>query len=153
MSRLNIHYSALTGRIIAWDSAHRPDNETRSHLDGLCIVKVDGYPTIDFARHKIDLKTLKLIEMSDAEKANARLPSDIEVRCAIEAELSRTDSFAVPDRPLTDNERGAWKVYRQVLRELSQMAPPAQMVKAWPIRPDGADAISDLRARVPKESK
>ena len=85
-----------------------------------------------------------LTERTDEEKKVALIPTPFEVKAAIYSELCSTDEMIVSDRPsLVD-----WKPYRQTLRDLSKLAGPVEMVTAWPVRPDGVDAISELRKRI-----
>jgi hypothetical protein len=45
-------------------------------------------------------------------------------------------------------ERSCREDQRQALRDISKAGGAVAMVKAWPLRPDGTDAISHLRARI-----
>lgn len=57
-------------------------------------------------------------------------------------ELAATDHWAMPDR--TGNAE--WLAYRQALRDITENGRTVKaMVKAFPIRPDGTDAISEYR--------
>jgi hypothetical protein len=73
------------------------------------------------------------------------------VESAIRGELTASDKTQIPDYPISDADRAAWKVYRHALRRLSDLKDPMKMIRAWPDRPDGADPIAHLRARIPGE--
>ena len=63
---------------------------------------------------------------------------ELKLRGAIATELQATDQFTVPDRPISDEVREAWFVYRQALRDLSKLAGTTDdKWAAWPERPDG----------------
>lgn len=63
---------------------------------------------------------------------------ELKLRGAIATELQATDQFTVPDRPISDEVREAWFVYRQALRDLSKLAGTTNdKWAAWPERPDG----------------
>jgi hypothetical protein len=70
-----------------------------------------------------------------------------EVKAARDAELRATDEYIVWDRPMASELRDAWRAYRQALRDLGAAATAAEMLKAWPIRPDGRDTAAMLRRR------
>jgi hypothetical protein len=69
------------------------------------------------------------------------------VRQYRDAELMLTDSFVTQpdDRPGASATRDLWLPYRQALRDLGAHSNTADMLAAWPIRPDGIDPISHLR--------
>jgi YHS domain-containing protein len=75
-------------------------------------------------------------------------PVIVEVKVARNNELAATDVYMVPDRPMSDEVRAAWRTYRQRLRDLGAITTAAEMIAAWPPRPDGRDAIMILRSRV-----
>jgi hypothetical protein len=148
---MNIHYRTDTGKIVSWDTASSASNhDNASHLPGCKIVGLDDYVPIDPKAQKIDVTTRRLVELTAEEKALAAMPTAFDVKAAILTELTATDSFAnVPsDRPRVGALALDWLPYRQTLRDLSKLPTPVAMVKAWPVRPDGADAIAELRARL-----
>ena len=62
-----------------------------------------------------------------------------------EKEFTATEGWGSADRPLTD-EVIEWRAYRQALRDITENGRTVKaMVKAFPIRPDGTDAISEYR--------
>lgn len=64
--------------------------------------------------------------------------AEFRLRGAIAAELLATDQFVMPDRPMSEEVRDAWQVYRQQLRDLSKLpGTSADKWAAWPSRPDG----------------
>jgi hypothetical protein len=148
---MNIHYRTDTGKIVSWDTASSADNHGKtSHLAGCKIAGFKEYFPVDPKAQKIDLVTFRVVDLSAEEKALASLPSTFDVKAAILKELESTDSFAnVPaDRPRSGPLALDWLPYRQMLRDLSKLATPVVMVKAWPVRPDGVDAVGDLRQRI-----
>lgn len=121
-------------------------------VQGCKTLEVDS-SSIDPSTMKVDLATLKVVNKTAAEIALAALPTLAEVQNAIVLHLHATDAFMMPDRPLSDQVRDAWKVYRQTLRDLSKGSPApsvADMIAAFPKRPDGLDTIGHLRARLLK---
>ena len=135
-----IHYHHQTGRISAWGTG---DSDV-SHFADHEIVRFDeDAMTIDPRRDKIDVASLAVVARTTDEMLDD-LRRDI--TAAIAAELDATDRYMVPDRPLTEQQREAWKAYRQALRELKGDA--AAMVAAWPFRPDGSDAAAGLELRL-----
>jgi hypothetical protein len=143
MAQWNIHFDG-NGEIKQIDNSPAP--EKIGVLDHISI-ESDTVPSIHSLTHKVVHGVL--IEKNDAEKAVALLPTPFEVKAAIYAELCATDAWAMPDRPMTDTTRSAWTTYRQTLRDLSKLASPTEMIVAWPVRPDGVDAVVGLRGRVP----
>ena len=92
----------------------------------------------DALLEKIDPQTKTIVRKSVAEVTAAKLPKDHEIASAIAAELSSTDQYMMPDRPITDAKRAVWATYRQALRDLSKLQDVAAMVAAFPAHPDGA---------------
>jgi Phage tail assembly chaperone protein len=136
-----IHFHKITGKISAWgtgesDSSHFQDHE---------IVRLD-VENVDPSRHMIVGGAL--VERSEEEIAESNRPSMQQVANAIAGELAASDSFMVPDRPLTNAVRASWVAYRQALRDLSKLPTPAAMILAWPPHPDGTDVASELRKRI-----
>lgn len=140
-----IHFHKVTGQISAWGTGDSDD----SHLTDHRIVRLD-VPHIDPRLHRINVETDQLSEISAGEIALADRPTVDEVQAAIVAQLQATDAFMMPDRPLSDPARAAWAVYRQALRDLSNRAAVtvADMLAAFPQRPDGADPVASLRLRL-----
>jgi hypothetical protein len=64
-----------------------------------------------------------------------------------DSELAGTDWYvSLPaDRPGAEDMRARWTPYRQALRDLGQFAIVNDMLAAWPLRPDGLDAVAHLR--------
>lgn len=158
MNHVRVHYSPTTGCILAWDNAPGGD----PLLGGMIVVfdVPEGHTlNIDPTSQRIDLTTLELEDLSADEIAVAKGPQVYEVKAIISAELNWTDSLlAVPDRYVANRE--AWSGYRQALRDASKPqipvpdAPrptPAQMLAAFPVRPDGVDAAALLRARTTQD--
>lgn len=57
-------------------------------------------------------------------------------------ELFATDQWALPDRP----DNADWLKYRQALRDLPEGGRDVKtLLRGFPTRPDGTDAIEDMR--------
>jgi hypothetical protein len=136
-----IHYHRVTGEIRNWGS----DDGATESFNGpdYAIAHFDAWQDVDPTRHKIDVVTQTLAEQSPAERDAHMVP---QVKAAIAGELAATDQFMMPDRPLSDNARAAWRAYRQALRDLDGTA--AHMLQTWPARPDGADPVAFLKSRL-----
>jgi hypothetical protein len=142
---LHIHYRASDGEIFGWENTDVPHEQIGLEIKSLDDIQVIPNRTL----HKIDPITLDLIDKTEEERAIALLPpavTEAEINTAIRTELSATDAFMMPDRPISDSVRLAWREYRQMLRDLSKLA-PASRVQAWSVRPDGRDAAANLRNR------
>jgi len=149
---MNIHYHKMTGEIILWDSSSRPAGSTESHFADHVVALIET-DSVDPKSQKI--ANGRLVEKTREETALAFLPNEHEVKHAIAYELHHTDGFVSPpsDRPLKGHLALDWKPYRQALRDLSKLKGQAEMVRAWPLRPDGTDAITPLRQRVPSKGR
>lgn len=137
---LFIHYRAEDGEIFGWETSSVPTE--RGDLE---IVSFPEGSHLEPKLQKIDTASLTLVDKTDAEKAAANAPTLRQLQEAVFKELCRTDSFVVPDRPMTDATRAAWSTHRQMLRDLSKLATPADMINAWPTPPDGVDPITNLK--------
>lgn len=92
-----------------------------------------------------------IVSKSEADRQIAMLPRlMIDVQTVIASELAASDRTQVGDFPIHSTEKVRWQEYRQALRDLSKKYPDDQiaMILAWPTRPDGADPIAALRARL-----
>lgn len=142
---LHIHYDPTDGKIVGWETG----TENALAMDGLRVLysQLDTPP--DPKKHKVDLATLNVVEMSAAEKAEASAPTDVELRQAVFRALQASDHMMLLDRDdIPQQKLASWKQYRKALRDLSKGSPApttAQMVAAWPADPDGNDAIAHLR--------
>lgn len=139
---MNIHARLSDGEIVGYGNAEV------APADGCAVFTFPTHCIPKPDLHKIDVEYGALIDKTPDEQALALLPSDSELRAAIYQELNHSDQFTVPDRPMPAEQRAAWPIYRQALRDLSKLPTSSAMVKAWPLRPDGADAIPHLRLRV-----
>jgi hypothetical protein len=142
----HIQYSADTGYIGVSDNGDFP-----VVIPGLLLISREMDAPPDHETDKVDLTTLEIVRKSPDEVRHARIPSDGEVQSVIGIELWNTDGIiSAGDRPPPKGTtREAWITYRQVLRDLSKQGlTPAEMVAAWPFRPNGADAIPHLRSRL-----
>jgi hypothetical protein len=139
---MHIHYSVATGNIVAWGDGEGCE----PYLPGHAVIHI-AKREIDPKRHKVDHASRRVI-LKTRDDAIASLR--VEVEQAIERELGFTDHFVDPpsDRPRKGAFAFDWKPYRQTLRDLSKLPGPADMVRAWPMRPNDVDAIPHLRARI-----
>jgi len=133
MMRLNVYFDPATGQIIGHDDCERPQSVPGEHVE----LWTERIP--DHAEDHIDLVTRTLRPKTANERYSAQLPRVSEVRSR------RTDELYA-----TDWRRGdpAWDDYRQRLRDVTKASDIAGMVESWPTRPDGSDAVPDLRTRV-----
>lgn len=139
---MHVHFCATTGNIIAWGDG----DGCAPYLPGHAVLHI-AKRDIDHKRHKVDPVTRRVVNKTQDDLVAAL---GVEVARAIEHELWFTDDFVDPpsDRPRKGAFAFDWKPYREALRRLSDLPTAAEMVKAWPLRPTGADAIAHLRARI-----
>ncbi|MBS7698780.1 MULTISPECIES: phage tail assembly chaperone [unclassified Chelatococcus] len=136
-----VHYDPTSLRIIqdnvGLDLVERP---------GLAIAELPGNTPLGITddTHRIDPETLTVLPRPGAFSWGQALTVEA-VRILRNGELIVTDAFMVPDRPISSELREAWATYRQALRDLPDAGDAAAMVAAWPIRPDGIDAVIHLR--------
>lgn len=146
-------YYIATGVIFGHETS--PSDDLPADWGGLT-VEIDGsVPTSK--THRVDPSGPTLIALTDVERAKADEPGDAEVRSFIRREIEASDEFILPDRPMMESRRTSWISYRQALRDLSKpheiedparRPTPAEMVMAWPVRPDGGDPVQHLRERI-----
>jgi len=136
-----LFFDPATGRINGYEHSNTPS--TREGQDYL-----DFEQPVEYRRftQKVDLATRTVVEMTPDEIYEAQLPKEYEVQAVIGIELSATLETMFPDYPASDEERAAWLDYRVALRNLK--GDPAEMISAWPERPDKQDSIAHLRTRV-----
>jgi hypothetical protein len=156
MSVVHIHWRESDGEIVIVETGTVPASRP-----GLVLTTVeagDGCHIIPSpVLHKMDRDTHELVDKTLEERVLASLPLPMEVHGAIYGELKATDGRAAADRPLADEVRASWTVYRQALRDLSkphdadlptQRPTVVEIIRAWPMRPDGTDPIPNIRERV-----
>ena len=107
----------------------------------------DGWHNIGSGTHKIDLASKTVVALTTAEMAARNAPTQFDVTALIANELAASDKTQMPDCPAAKS--AGWAAYRQALRDLSKIASPtaANMLAAWPKRPDGVNPVADLRVR------
>lgn len=137
-----IHYRPDSGEIFGWGHGFDP-----APVEGAAVALLDPFDP-DPLTQKYDVGAGRVVDKSDEEKRLSRWPTWREVQCAVFAELCRTDRFMLADQPIDDTEYQAWKGYRQMLRDLSKHADPADMIDAWELPPDAVDPIIALRERL-----
>lgn len=133
--KLNAHYNPSTGEVLQFDNCPVPPERG----DGSVVLTLDieeAFPGRYACANHFKVVDDKLVEVGPPPV------SEIEVACAIYAELCATDQYMVPDRPMSDDKRQAWRNYRQTLRDLSKL-PVDQRIIAWPQRPDGQGRACD----------
>jgi hypothetical protein len=132
MTVVRVYYTA-DGEIVGHDNS-----VTAHEMPGVnfaMVVVPDGqaiHPS--YKLHKI--VDGALVDKTHAERAAANAPTELEVRQARYFELKEFD---------WRESQPAWAAHRQALRDLTKAGDAAAMVKAWPLRPDGTDAIAHLR--------
>ena len=106
---------------------------------------VTGVPGVQTVPHRVLLDTVQMGEFGWDYAAVVETPPQAITREEIlslrNAELAATDSMMVPDRPLSEEQRQGWRVYRQALRDLGSIHEALDIIEAWPKRPDESDAI------------
>ena len=138
-----IHYRPDDGEILGWGTSADP-----VPIEGMAIAFVDPFDP-DPLTQKYDAEAGAIVDKNAEEIRRARLPTRRDVEVTIFAELRRTDEFMVADCPITDDEYQAWRAYRFALRGLTaKRADPADLINGWPVPPDGADPIGNLRERL-----
>jgi len=138
---MNIHWDPNTGEIHGWDNSHEP-----TIFPGLNLLVLDVKDPPDPKLVKI--ANGEFVPKSAEEIRVASLPHEAEVLHSIWNELSVTDQYMESDRNISNEKKAEWAQYRQALRDLSKLEGVEARIKAWPIRPDGKDAIPRLRERV-----
>jgi hypothetical protein len=137
------------GEIVGWQNVEPLPRDVPQGCNVSLVEVAEGRAfSPDPVLHRFDHLTGEIVDKSPVERAQSLLPKAFEVRVAISQEMAATDGFVAADRPLSQDLRAAWVIYRQALRDLSKLDGPVAMVKAWPERPSGPDPISSLRARI-----
>lgn len=88
-------------------------------------------------------------ELTPKQKRERFAPTIDEVKALISGCLAQSDRTQVPDFPISDDVRKAWRTWRQAIRDLSkQHAAAADMIRAFPADPNGVVHASHLAARL-----
>lgn len=150
---MNIHFHNRTGHIMSYDHGETPDlreSHFPDHRVTFMMPKEGHIITIDAKKQKIDVITEDLIDKEWDEQAHAHMPTMHEIKHCIALELLHTDSYEFPSRQRRMGEvlAKAWIDYREKLRDLPKMEIPQAMIEAWLKRPNGEDAIPQLREAV-----
>jgi hypothetical protein len=146
---LCIHYHPKTGQIIGWENTDTPYKQAGFEVVSISLSSDDGWEPPDPKRKRIDVVTKQVVDLTAAEITAAAAPTMLDLQGVIVNELSGSDAMLVPDRVVAN--RDDWIAYRQALRDLSKGDPrptPTQMLAGFPLRPDGSDAATRLRARL-----
>jgi hypothetical protein len=98
---------------------------SQPHTQMVVAGKVVDMPKRPSEHHRFDWSTK--VWALDAEKAWAA------VRATRDRRLAESDWTTLPDVPLTDAQRAAWRAYRQALRDVTQQTDPLNI--CWPDRP------------------
>jgi Phage tail assembly chaperone protein len=145
MTKFHLYYDPVSGEIAGFDNGsfavERPGLVT-------VIAELDSLP--DPRIEKVDVSTLFVIPKTEAEIREFDRPTKFDVDAAVYDALKKSDEFVLPDYPMTQQQRDAWVIYRQTLRDISKGDPrpnAAEMIAAWPLDPMGNDAIAQLRNR------
>jgi hypothetical protein len=145
---MHVHYRQVDGEIVGWETGTLDPTPIG---EGTAILYAQLERAPDPLAHKVDVATLEIVEKSAAEKSAAVAPTKRDLETAIFRTLQSTDHTMLPDRDdIAPQTLVAWKAYRKALRNLSKGNPaptPDAMVAAWPLDPNGNDAIAHLRNR------
>lgn len=88
-------------------------------------------------------------ELTPKQKRERFAPTMDDVRSVIAGCLAQSDRTQVPDFPISDAAREAWRAWRQALRDLSkQHSTAAAMIRAFPLDPNGDNHASNLAERL-----
>jgi hypothetical protein len=88
-------------------------------------------------------------ELTEKQKRQRFAPTIGEVKGIIAGCLAQSDRTQVPDFPISDEARQAWRVWRQELRDLSKRhETAAAMIRAFPADPNGENHVSHLLDRL-----
>lgn len=141
-----IHYDPRDGEIVGWQTG---GGEPVPISEDYRLLYAENLP--DPKRQKIDVATLVMVDKTADEIVAALAPTEHEIRSAVFRTLQATDFLMLPDQDyLTPQKLAAWIAYRKTLRDLSKHDPPltpAGVLKAWPLDPNGVDAVAHLRDR------
>jgi hypothetical protein len=140
-----LHYDPASGAIVGWETG----SSDPAGVNGSAVLALELERPPDPLLYRVDTESLAIVEMSAAEQAAASMPTTDEIKRAIFAALAASDHFMLPDRDdIAPQRLAAWIAYRKRLRNLRNLADAAAMINAWPIDPDGNDAIAHLRKRL-----
>lgn len=117
----------------------RLDPELRKVYEKL---RADGYETREILYRDADAETeTDAVETAgrlrgDDQARDARLQPELwrEVRAKRDQLLLESDKFMIPDFPIAEAEREAWRKYRAALRDITKKAKRPDRVR-WPVRP------------------
>lgn len=142
---VHVHYVTATGEIVGHENTVNPVG-----LAGCKILLVETSP--DHKTQKVDLLTLMVVDKTLDEQALANIPSVNDITFARWRDMAAFDWIDTAPH-LDAATRSKWQTYRQSLRDITKYGDAIAMVNAWPLRPDGTDAIAHLRTRIPIEGK
>lgn len=134
MNSTRVYYETATGRIIG----HDMNSSVASMIEGHDHLEIGNAPAPHYKRHVVDIETLTIRQLTPKEQLDLQRPTELEIRSARYHELKETD---------WRETRQDWAAYRQTLRDITKAGETGAMIAAWPLRPDGSDAISGLRFR------
>lgn len=150
-STINVYYRPADGEIHSWD------NGLPVEKPGLSVTRIllpDGHSfSPDVAVHRVDPETGDLVDKTPLEREIVARPTIDEIRAARLAALSVSDAMMLSDRDLSENAFAAWRDYRKALRDLTKDASgrartAMEMFDAFPVAPDGTDAVWLFRKRM-----
>ncbi len=88
-------------------------------------------------------------ELTVKQKRERFAPTVEEVQAVIAGCLAQSDRTQVPDFPISDDAREAWRSWRKALRDLSKNhSTAAAMIRAFPPDPNGEHHASHFAARL-----
>lgn len=143
-----VHFNPDTGEIVqVSDQSHLFEREGFK----VAVPLRPTYPDFHARRYAVDLASVYEDDYLGAPLCDlVELPPEPisvqQVKMLRDAELRATDEYMVPDRPMTEEMRDQWRLYRQALRDFGTLKTALEMIAAWPERPDGRDPLCNLRA-------
>jgi hypothetical protein len=148
--KLTVQYFKATGELLQIETFD--EHVTKSWRDDCAVAHVD---LDDGSLDELRTGYFRVVDgslrrKSEAELAQLLAPTIGELQRAIATELDASTWRAVNiiDEPVQPGERTAWLQYRARLRELAALDDAVAMLRAFPTRPDGFDAVAELRSRV-----
>ena len=139
-------YDAATGRYLRYIEAPDEANLDLNIREGE--IRVDGYQPENsyFADGEVRLMPDKpegehwVFDPASASWTDPRPKEEAEaallaaLRWERDRRLAASDWTQMPDAPLDDDQRAAWRAYRQALRDLTATEDPAEPL--WPVPPN-----------------
>jgi hypothetical protein len=141
-----VHYHPETGNVMQVNRSSRPFERAELKVAMLHPSQVmehrKRYKAVNPQMGEFGWDYCSLVELPPEP------PNPYLVRNFRNAELVATDKYLLEDFPITGEQRAAWTVYRQALRDLGQLPTGDAMIDAWPDRPDGINMRDYVRQQL-----